>query len=152
MKTDLIVLYMIGKNFKSGFDIMKELKKLTVKNTNIVFSSIYHMINKSIDKGWIKKTGSIINNGFPEKHIFEITLKGKKYLKGAIKKYFRNNEILFDADVTLTVLDNLDAELINERIGIVQDKLSAIGNNDSFYLNYLKHHLKAELEWLKSLL
>ncbi|MBN2039784.1 MAG: PadR family transcriptional regulator [Spirochaetes bacterium] len=151
MKTDLVILGLIENNVQSGYDIMKQLKKLTVKNANIKFGSIYHALKKSTDNGWIKKTGSTRDGGNPEKHIYKITPEGKKYLKKASKKYFSDKDVFFDADLTLMVLDELDAESIEERIQIVKDKLAMIKGTDTLYLSYIEHHLKAELAWLKAI-
>ena len=151
MKTDLVILGLIDRNIQSGYDIMKQLKKLTVKNANIKFGSIYHALKKSTDNGWIKKTGSTRDGGNPEKHIYKITPEGKKHLKKAARKYFSDKDVFFDADLTLMVLDELDPESIEERTQVVKDKLASIKEKDSLYLSYIEQHLRAELAWLKSL-
>jgi DNA-binding PadR family transcriptional regulator len=151
MKTDLVILGLIEKNIPSGYDIMRELRRLTVKNANIKFGSIYHALKKSTDNGWIKKTGTTQDGGNPIKHIYKITPEGKKHLKKSARKYFSDKDVFFDADLTLMVLDELDPESIEERIQVVKDKLSRIKGTESLYLSYIEHHLKAELAWLKSL-
>ena len=152
MKTDLVILALISRDIQSGYDIMKQLKKLTVKNANIKFGSIYHALKKSTDNGWIKRTASTREGGNPEKHNYKITPEGEKYLKKAVRKYFSDKDVLFEADLTLMVLDGLDAESIEERVDVVKNKLSSITKSDSLYISYIEYHLKAELAWLKTLL
>jgi hypothetical protein len=84
-----------------------------------------------------------------------------------IKQYFDKTMIHFDIDIVLMFLkyltDEQKEQFVDDRLALVKEKLDII--NDKMgkevlvpeelsyihVLNYLDHHLKAELNWLRSL-
>ncbi len=151
MNTELIVLGLISKNVCSGYDIMKQIKEASVNSSKIKYGSVYYALKKAVENGWIKKTGSKKEGDNPEKHIYKITPDGEKYLKRKSNQYFEKNELHFEADLTLMILNSIDMESIEEKQDAIKKKLTEIEKSDSMLLSYLEHHLKAEFAWLKSL-
>ena len=99
--------------------------------------------------------------------MYEILPAGKKHYIKLLKQYFDKVMIHFDIDIVLMFMKNLSPDqkelFVEDRVQLLKGKLDSIRTKidsekkvpeDRSYLkvfSYLEHHLKAELNWLKSI-
>jgi len=166
MKIEITILGLLMDGNLYGYEIKKKIVERLEDYVDIKFGSIYYAIKKAVDNGWVKRVGTEKDSGNPERYVYEILPAGKKHYKKLLKQYFDKVLIHFDIDIVLMFLKNLlpdQKELfVEERILLIKKKLEAIKDkmeeekkvpeDRSYYrvFSYLEHHLKAELNWLKS--
>jgi len=164
MKIEITILGLLMEGNLYGYEIKKKIVERLEDYVDIKFGSIYYAIKKSVDNGWVKRVGTEKESGNPERYVYEILPAGKKHYKKLLKQYFDTNFIHFDVDIVLMFFDNLTEEqkeqFLEERTSLIKDKIDSIKEkidkdveNSSYrhILSYLEHHLKAELNWLKTL-
>ncbi len=164
MKIELVLLGLLMKGKMHGYDIRKKTVALTKGYITIAFGSIYYAIKKSLKNGWIKKVGTEKVGDNPDRNTYEITPEGKKYYSKSIRKYFDNNLIHFNIDLLLMLIHTLDKRhkrilfeerevFINEKLSLIREETKAEPETSEKYLinTYIEKHLKAELEWIKSI-
>jgi len=165
MKIEITILGLLMEGNLYGYEIKKKIVERLEDYVDIKFGSIYYAIKKSVDNGWVKRVGTEKESGNPERYVYEILPAGKKHYKKLLKQYFDSTFIHFDIDIVLMFLDSLSEEqkeqFLEERLSLVKDKIEQIkeklesnspeNNSSKHILTYLDHHLKAELNWLKTL-
>lgn len=164
MKIEITILGLLMEGNLYGYEIKKKIVERLEDYVDIKFGSIYYAIKKSVENGWVKRVGTEKESGNPERYVYEILPAGKKHYKKLLKQYFDTNFIHFDVDIVLMFFDNLTEEqkeqfleertsLVKEKIDSIKDKIEKDTNDNSYrhILSYLEHHLKAELNWLKTL-
>jgi len=167
MKIDITILGLLMDGNLYGYEIKKKIVDKLEDYVDIKFGSIYYAIKKAVDNGWVKRVGTEKDSGNPERYIYEILPAGKKQYKKILKQYYDKNLIHFDIDIVLMFLNNLTPDqkeqFIEERTALIKEKLESIKNKiedekkvpeEKSYMKvftYLEQHLKAELNWLKSL-
>jgi len=164
MKIEITILGLLMEGNLYGYEIKKKIVERLEDYVDIKFGSIYYAIKKSVENGWVKRVGTEKESGNPERYVYEILPAGKKHYKKLLKQYFDTNFIHFDVDIVLMFFDNLTDEqkeqFLEERTALVKDKIDSIkekiekepiDNSYRHILSYLEHHLKAELNWLKTL-
>ena len=165
MKIEITILGLLMEGNLYGYEIKKKIVERLEDYVDIKFGSIYYAIKKSVDNGWVKRVGTEKESGNPERYVYEILPAGKKHYKKLLKQYFDSNFIHIDVDIVLMFFDFLSEEqkeqFLEERTSIIKDKIESIkekiekgsGEEKSYrhILTYLEHHLKAELNWLKTL-
>jgi DNA-binding PadR family transcriptional regulator len=167
MKIEITILGLLMEENLYGYEIKKKIEDRLEDYVDIKFGSIYYAIKKAVDNGWVKRVGTEKDSGNPERYIYEIMPNGKKHYKKLLKQYFEKTLIHFDIDIVLMFFNYLSVDqkkqFIEQRIALLKDKLDTIKskiesekantNEKSFYaiFTYLEHHLKAEMNWLKSL-
>jgi len=165
MKIEITILGLLIENNLYGYEIKKKIVERLEDYVDIKFGSIYYAIKKSVDNGWVKRVGTEKESGNPERYVYEILPAGKKHYKKLLKQYFDTNLIHFDVDIVLMFFDFLTDEqkeqFLEERTSLIKEKLESIrekiekeSNEDVSHrhiLGYLEHHLKAEMNWLKSM-
>lgn len=167
MKIEITILGLLSERNLYGYEIKKKIVDKLDDYADIKFGSIYYAIKKAVDNGLVKRVGTEKDSGNPERYIYEILPAGRKHYKKLLKQYFDKNLLHFDIDIILMFIDSLSKEqkdqfvderltLIKEKIDSIRDKISAVSKNPEeitnlTVLNYLEHHLKAELAWLKSM-
>ncbi len=167
MKIEITILGLLMDGNLYGYEIKKKIVERLEDYVDIKFGSIYYAIKKAVDNGWVKRVGTEKDSGNPERYVYEILPAGKKHYKKLLKQYFDKVLIHFDIDIVLMFLKNLTAEqkeqFIEERVALIKGKLDSIKGKiedekkvpeDKSYLkvfSYLEHHLKAELNWLKTI-
>lgn len=165
MKIEITILGLLMEGNLYGYEIKKKIVERLEDYVDIKFGSIYYAIKKSVENGWVKRVGTEKESGNPERYVYEILPAGKKHYKKLLKQYFDTNLIHFDVDIVLMFFDFLTEEqkeqfleerttLIKEKIDSIKDKIEKNTEEEKSYrhiLLYLEHHLKAELNWLKTL-
>lgn len=167
MKIEITILGLLMDGNLYGYEIKKKIVERLEDYVDIKFGSIYYAIKKAVDNGWVKRVGTEKDSGNPERYVYEILPAGKKYYKKLLKQYFDKVMIHFDIDIVLMFLKNLTQDqkelFVEDRVQLLKEKLDSIKAKidtekkvpeDRSYLKvftYLEHHLKAELNWLKSL-
>ena len=165
MKIEITILGLLMEGNLYGYEIKKKIVERLEDYVDIKFGSIYYAIKKSVENGWVKRVGTEKESGNPERYVYEILPAGKKHYKKLLKQYFDTNLIHFDVDIVLMFFEFLTEEqkeqfleertsLIKEKIDSIKEKIDKNTEEEKSYrhiLLYLEHHLKAELNWLKSL-
>ncbi len=165
MKIEITILGLLMDGNLYGYEIKKKIVERLEDYVDIKFGSIYYAIKKSVENGWVKRVGTEKESGNPERYVYEILPAGKKHYKKLLKQYFDANFIHFDVDIVLMFFNFLSDEqkesFLEERMGVMKEKIESIRNkieegksDDVSYmhiLTYLEHHLRAELNWLKTL-
>ena len=167
MKIEITILGLLMDENLYGYEIKKKIVERLEDYVDIKFGSIYYAIKKSVDNGWVKRVGTEKNSGNPERYIYEILPSGKKYYKKLLKQYFDKNHIHFDIDIVLMFINYLSDEqkkqFVNDRTEYIKNKLDSIRkkiehqkiskntNTPGEIFTYIEQHLKAEMNWLKSL-
>ncbi len=165
MKIEITILGLLMEGNLYGYEIKKKIVERLEDYVDIKFGSIYYAIKKSVDNGWVKRVGTEKESGNPERYVYEILPAGKKHYKKLLKQYFETNFIHFDVDIVLMFFDFLTDEqkeqfleertvLLKEKLESIREKIEKDSDADASYrhiLGYLEHHLKAEMNWLKSM-
>jgi len=167
MKIEITILGLLMEENLYGYEIKKRIVERLEDYVDIKFGSIYYAIKKALDMAWVKKIGTEKEGGNPERYIYQILPDGRKYYKKMLKQYFDHNFIHFDIDIVLMFLNSLSPEqkeqFIEDRVEHIKDKMNALKekidtelknnspNSQLHVYTYLENHLKAELNWLKSL-
>lgn len=165
MKIEITILGLLMEGNLYGYEIKKKIVERLEDYVDIKFGSIYYAIKKSVDNGWVKRVGTEKESGNPERYVYEILPAGKKHYKKLLKQYFDTNFIHFDVDIVLMFFDFLTDEqkeqfleertaLLKEKLENIREKIEKESEADASYrhiLAYLEHHLKAEMNWLKSM-
>jgi DNA-binding PadR family transcriptional regulator len=167
MKIEITILGLLLEGNLYGYEIKKKIVERLGEYVDIKFGSIYYAIKKAVDNEWVKRVGTEKDGGNPERYIYQILPAGRKYYKKILKQYFDQTMIHFDIDIVLMFFNTLDAEqkevFIDERKELLKNKLSEIkekidieekkkGVEKNLHLyTYLENHVKAELNWIKSL-
>ena len=167
MKIEITILGLLMEGNLYGYEIKKKIVERLGEYVDIKFGSIYYAIKKAVENEWVKRVGTEKDGGNPERYIYQILPAGRKYYKKILKQYFDQTMIHFDIDIVLMFLNTLDDEqkdvFIEERKELLKNKLSEIkekieveekkkGQERNLHLyTYLENHLKAELNWIKSL-
>lgn len=166
MKIEITILGLLMEGNLYGYEIKKKIVERLGDYVDIKFGSIYYAIKKAVDNGYVKRVGTEKEGGNPERYIYQILPAGRKYYKKLLKQYFDHNLIHFDIDIVLMFYKSLSDEqkemFIEERKDLMKEKIAELkvkideeskkkeSNNMHLY-NYLENHIKAELNWLKSL-
>jgi DNA-binding PadR family transcriptional regulator len=166
MRIEILVLGLLLEANLYGYEIKKILLERLNGYSDIKFGSIYYALQKGIDNGWIKCVGTEKNELSPERYVYQILPEGKKYYKKLLKRYLDDTKMHFDIDIILMFLNSLDPEdkgiFISDRKELLKSKIAEIkGKIDAeekkkekknFYIyTYIENHLKAELNWIRSL-
>ena len=167
MKIEITILGLLMEGNLYGYEIKKQIVERLGEYVDIKFGSIYYAIKKAVENEWVKRVGTEKDGGNPERYIYQILPTGRKYYKKILKQYFDNTLIHFDIDIVLMFLSSLDADqrenFLEERRELLKTKLTEIkekidaeakkkGPESNMHLyTYLENHLKAELNWIKSL-
>ncbi len=167
MKIEITILGLLMEENLYGYEIKKKITERLEDYVDIKFGSIYYAIKKAVESGWVKKVSTEKDSGNPERYVYEILPAGKKHYKKLVKQYYDQFYIHFDIDVVLMfhkfLSDEQKEQFKSDRIDVVKERLNNIKDKieieknvemEKSYLTileYLEHHLKAELTWLKSL-
>ena len=167
MKIEITILGLLMEGNLYGYEIKKKIVERLGEYVDIKFGSIYYAIKKAVDNEWVKRVGTEKDGGNPERYIYQILPAGRKYYKKILKQYFEQNMIHFDIDIVLMFLSSLEPDqketFIDDRKELIKNRLTEIkekidteekkkGQETNLHLyTYLENHLKAELNWLKSL-
>lgn len=167
MKIEITILGLLMESNLYGYEIKKKIVDRLEDYVDIKFGSIYYAIKKAVDNGWVKKVGTEKDGGNPERYIYQVLPAGRKYYKKMLKQYFDQIMIHFDIDIVLMFFNSLMPDqketFIEERKTVIKEKLNAIkakidveskkkaGTGNKQLYSYIENHLKAEMNWLKSL-
>jgi DNA-binding PadR family transcriptional regulator len=167
MKIEITILGLLMDENLYGYEIKKKIVERMEDYVDIKFGSIYYAIKKAVDNEWVRRVGTEKEGGNPERYIYQILPAGKKYYKKMLKQYFEHSFIHFDIDIVLMFYNSLMPEqkdaFIEDRLEIIKEKLLVMkekideeiklpeNKSHAHIYTYLENHLKAELNWLKSL-
>ena len=164
-KIELIVLGLLMERNLYGYEINKIIKERFQGYVDIKYGSIYYAIYKAVEDNYVKEQDKVKDSLTPQKVIFKIEQAGRKRFKFLLRKYFSENFIHFDVDITLMLLNSLTddqkeafieerKELLKDRLADVKKAINGDNGSDKDYMHiytYLESHLKAENNWVKSL-
>lgn len=166
MKIEITILGLLMEGNLYGYEIKKKIVERLGDYVDIKFGSIYYAIKKAVDNGLVKRVGTEKEGGNPERYIYQILPAGRKYYKKLLKQYFDHNLIHFDIDIVLMFFNSLSDEqkemFIEERKDLMKEKTAELkvkieeeskkkDSSNMHLYNYLENHIKAEMNWLKSL-
>lgn len=168
MKIELTILGLLMDGNLYGYEIKKKIIERLKDYVDIKFGSIYYALKKAVENDWVKQAGTEKEGGNPERYVYEILPAGKKHFRKLLRQYFEQNFLHFETDIILMFIDMLEddqkekfvadrKEFIENKLREIQAKISSKNEKEGkqsliFLYTYLEHHLRAELDWLKSLL
>ena len=167
MKIELTVLGLLMEGNLYGYEIKKKIIERLKDYVDIKFGSIYYALKKAVENEWVKEAGTEKEGGNPERYVYEILPAGKKHFRKLLRQYFEHHLLHFETDIILMFVEYMDDEqkekYIADRKEFVEHKLADIRakianqskhsheSSQKHLYTYLEHHLKAELDWVKSL-
>ena len=152
----------------SGYDIMQELNRKKIDRwADVKKGSIYHALRQLKKEGAISEVEHIKVGRYPDKTIFQITIKGKELFdnlqeqsfmglfpnfygfKIALKFNTRRSaeEIKKYAERAIDVIDQQFAAMDDHLNSL--DKSSMLYRTDSFFIRHEKMLFGAEKEWIQ---
>jgi DNA-binding PadR family transcriptional regulator len=164
MKIEITILGLLMEGNLYGYEIKKKIVERLGDYVDIKFGSIYYAIKKAVDNNYVKRVGTEKEGGNPERYIYQILPSGRKYYKKILKQYFDHTMIHFDIDIVLMFYNSLSEEqkemFIEDRKDLIKDKMTELKekmdaepkeSSALILYNYLENHLRAEMNWLKTL-
>jgi DNA-binding PadR family transcriptional regulator len=152
----------------SGYDIIQELNRKKIDRwTNIKKGSIYHALGQLKNEGAITEIGKTKVGRYPDKTIYQITVKGKQLFdelqeeaflglfphfygfKIALKFNTRRSaeDITKFAERAIEII-NLQFKAMDDYLGTL-DKSSKLYKTDSFFIKHEKMVFGAEKKWIQ---
>jgi DNA-binding PadR family transcriptional regulator len=146
----------------SGYDIGKQLEDPFGHFVDVARSGVYPVLKSLEDEGLVSYE-NVEQEALPNKKIYELTDKGKEYLKARLEELVPTHKIrsqfmflLFFAEMLSPQrLEAIFKERINEMECFLQDmpRLSEYCNGNKgqeFLLDYVLEKVKAEKEFLEN--
>jgi len=111
IENEFLFLGLLAEGPKHGYEIKRQIEKELVPAIGLQIKSIYYPLQKMEEAGLIEKeTGQ--QGRFPQRYIYRITPKGKKYFEELISKSFVSVERpYFEMDLSLYFLPLVDQSL-----------------------------------------
>lgn len=128
---ELAVLGLVAEQPKHGYQIEQDIESRGMRNwTEIGFSSIYHILNKLQENGWIAGTVATAPGGSgrfgPARKVFQVTEAGKTALREAVHQRLANpRPRSADFDLGLGNLPCLPSRAARAAISAYRDSLHA---------------------------
>jgi len=158
MKLELILLGLIKKSPKHGYEIKKIIEEEIKPLTNITLTSIYYNLEKLSKRGYLQY--DLERSGQrPEKRVYRLTSKGeKRFYKLLIKNFLFLERPFFNLDLILYFLEEIPKKqmqkLISKRISSLESVLNwteetkekLISKNAPYHKILIPEHLKRSLE------
>ena len=113
---ELLFLGLLASGPKHGYEIKRQIEADVAPNIGIKIKSIYYPLQKMEEEGFIEKqTGS--EGRRPEKHVYRITVKGKKKFDRLVQSSFLSLERpFFQMDLSLYFLPLVDKDMAKRRL------------------------------------
>ncbi len=113
---ELLFLGLLASGPKHGYEIKRQIEADVAPNIGIKIKSIYYPLQKMEEEGFIEKqTGR--EGRRPEKHVYRITLKGKKKFDRLVQSSFLSLERpFFQMDLSLYFLPLVDKDMAKRRL------------------------------------
>ena len=164
---ELALLGLLAEKPKHGYQIETDIETRGMREwTEIGFSSIYYLLNKTEKAGWITSTieGSVEG---PSKRVYSLTGNGVEALRSAItQRLEKPNPNSGDFQLALAFLpllppDHIDQALTRNRQRLEQDLIrvrsrlqaqSPLPPHVATLFEYSLHRMQAELTWLNEYL
>lgn len=167
ISTKLAILGTLSQGKMHGYELHQKIGERMGEYTNVRLGSIYHALNSFAEKGQVEIVSVEHQLGSPDRHIYQITEKGRKLLLRLLNAELeRDHQHMDPIGIALNFLYLLPAKKIKEKL---RGRLRAIRDEESRVLNQrtetLKDpnvprfvglifdhgikHLKAEIEWLE---
>ena len=128
---ELAILGLVAEQPKHGYQIEQDIESRGMRNwTEIGFSSIYHILNKLQEAGWIAGTVAAAPGGSgrsgPARKVLQVTEAGKTALREAVHQRLANpRPRSADFDLGLGNLPCLPSPLARAAISAYRDGLHA---------------------------
>lgn len=169
MSTRLAILDLLQDHPMYGYELKSAIETNMSDWTSIAFGSIYFALNKLSEEGLIEKVATEQEGNRPSRTIYEITAAGKSEFMKLLREQWQQAEREYYAfDIALFFQEYLSSSeivvLLENKIRHLENILNTIENrrkasvappeNTAFAANIVEHslvHLKAELDWLRSL-
>jgi len=167
MKLDLILLGLLKKEPKHGYELKKVIEEEIKPLTNITLTSIYYTLEKLVKSGYLEYDTEK-EGGRPERRIYHLTKKGERRLQGLlIRNFLFLERPFFNLDLALYFLDqfpykNRINQLIARRTKHLKEVIDWIENTEdkvgkhmplhkSIIFKHLKYLLEVELKFTHDL-
>ncbi|MDD5668996.1 MAG: PadR family transcriptional regulator [Candidatus Omnitrophica bacterium] len=116
IENELILLGLINKGTKHGYDIKKEIKEILSWFAGINVKSVYYPLRILEKKGYIVKQ-SDKKGRRPVRYIYELTSKGKERFNSLLSKSFLDfTRPQFSIDQSLYFLEYMDPSIVKRRL------------------------------------
>lgn len=115
---ELVILGLLNQSPEHGYQIKKFLKQVLALYADIETESIYYPLQRLEKQGMVQKR--IGREGQrPEKHVYSITDKGRKYFKDLlIKNLLFLHRPFINIDLSLYFLPSIDADVVQKKLRI----------------------------------
>lgn len=169
MSTRLVILGLLQNHPMYGYELKSMIEDHMADWTSIAFGSIYFALNKLSEEGLITKVATEQEGNRPSRTVYEITDEGRKEFMLLLRNQWTEvKQEYYDFDIALFFQEYLPtAEIISMLNGKVHGLEAAIKHLEGHRAESLANaevprtaaaifdhslvHMKAELEWLKSL-
>lgn len=169
MSTRLAILGLLQDHPMYGYELKSTIEDHMADWTSIAFGSIYFALNKLSEEGFIEKVATEQQGNRPSRTIYEITESGKKeFMKLLREQWTQVEREYYDFDIALFFQEYLSSgdivALLGQKIQILETVLATVESHRTEVLSnqevpqiaasIFEHslvHMKAELEWLKTL-
>lgn len=163
---ELVILGLLDQRPEHGYQIKKFLKQVLALYADIETESIYYPLQRLEKQGMVqKKVGR--QGQRPEKYIYSISDKGRKYFKELlIKNILFLHRPFINIDLSLYFLPSIDADIVRKKLKIRIRGLEKIkhwllaqrslNKKEQRHLDFIVEHnlvlLEAEQRFTKKLL
>lgn len=170
MSTRLAILGLLQDHPMYGYELKSIIEDHMADWTSIAFGSIYFALNKLSQEGLIEKIATEQEGNRPSRTIYEITADGKKEFLHLLRSQWADVEREYYAfDIALFFQEYLSSaeivEMLKKKIHTLEMIIRNVESHRAETVNdpevpqiaasIFDHslvHLKAELEWLQSLI
>ena len=164
---ELAILGLLAESPKYGYQLEADIEARGMREwTEIGFSSIYYLLNKTEKIGWITSATENSAEG-PSRKVYTLTGKGAKELGSAVAQRLENpNPNSGDFQLALAFLPLLSAEEVDQALhrnkqrleqGLIRvrarlEAQSPLPPHVVTLFEYSLHRMQAELAWLNDTL
>ncbi len=164
---ELAILGLLAESPKHGYQLETDIEARGMREwTEIGFSSIYYLLNKTENRGWIKAASADSAEG-PSRRVYTLTGSGVMELRSAVTKRLENpNPNSGDFQLALAFLpiltaDDVDQALNRNKLRLEQGLINVRARLEAqsplpphvvTLFEYSLHRMQAELAWLNDTL
>ena len=166
---EVALLGLLTEGPKYGYQLESDIEARGMREwTEIGFSSIYYLLNKSEDRGWILSTLGESSKG-PVRKLYALTQSGWALLRGEVHRRLANpTPNSGDFDLALAFMSILPPEQVTEALNQYQQTLKAglarvngqwessgkghLPENVDILFSHSLHQIQSELDWVTAIL
>ncbi len=170
MSTRLAILGLLKDKPLYGYELKKIIEMNMGDWTSIAFGSIYFALKKLREEGLVEIESEEAVGNRPSRSIYKITDMGRASFTALLREVWQNYEReYFSLDIALAFSGELPVleieKYVNKRINILENIAKHLAHHKEEQLakpgipgmakavfSHSEYHVRAELEWLKSLI